>query len=325
MREAMIQARIGDDVFGEDPSTRELETYCADLLGFEAGLFCPSGTMANQIGLHIHLRPGDEVICDALSHVYLYEGGGIASNSMASVNLLTGDRGRIRAAQIEAAIQPMDVHHPVSRLVSLENTANKGGGSVYPLDWIREISDFCKARNLFLHLDGARIWNAWVAQPFELRELGRLFHTASVCLSKGLGAPVGSVLLGSQQDISQARRVRKRWGGGMRQSGFLAAAGLYALQYQMERLHEDHEKAQSIGKLLAGKSWIKEVMPVETNIVIASLREEAGSPADRVKRLKELGIFASPFGADKIRFVTHLDFSEEDLRIFAQQLSLMSD
>lgn len=321
MREAMMQARIGDDVFGEDASTNELEAYCAALLGFEAALFCPSGTMANQIGLHVHLRPGDEVICDALSHVYLYEGGGMAANSMASVQLLNGDRGRIRASQIEIAIQPDNVHHPVSRVVSLENTANKGGGSIYPIEWLREISTLCKTQDLKLHLDGARIWNAWVARPFEMKELGLLFDTASVCLSKGLGAPVGSVLLGSKSTIGLARRVRKRWGGGMRQSGFLAAAGLYALKHQVERLDEDHQRAQTIGQILSGTTWVDEVLPVETNIVIASLSAQSGTAVQWVEKLKAKGIMAAPFGPDKVRFVTHLDFSDHDLEVFENQIN----
>ena len=316
----MMEARIGDDVFGEDPSTNELESYCAALLGFESGLFCPSGTMANQIGLHVHLRPGDEVICDALSHVYLYEGGGLAANSMASVQLLQGDRGRIRAGQIEAAIQPDNVHYPVSRVVSLENTANKGGGSIYPMEWIREISELCKNRGLFLHLDGARIWNAWVAHAFDLKEAGTLFDTVSICLSKGLGAPAGSVLLGKTTTIAQARRVRKRWGGGMRQSGFLAAAGLYGLQNQLERLKEDHERAQKIGQILSEKAWVKEVLPVETNIVIVTLEDKAGTADQLVEKMKSFGIYAAPFGPSKVRFVTHLDFSDDHLEAFENRM-----
>ena len=237
MLAAMHAAPVGDDVFGEDPTINELEQYSAALFGMESALFCPSGTMTNQIAIRCHTQPGDEVICDALSHVYLYEGGGIASNSGASVQLLPGNFGRLTASQVEAAINNKDdVHRPLSRLVSLENTANRGGGTCYDFNDIQSIKAVCLNNNLSLHLDGARLFNAIVAKKESPEQYGKTFDSISVCLSKGLGAPVGSVLLGTKDFIKKARRTRKVFGGGMRQAGYLAAGALYALRHQVTRL-----------------------------------------------------------------------------------------
>ncbi len=324
MLEAMFQAKVGDDVFEEDPTVKALEQQAAQLFGYEAGLFCTSGTMTNQIALNVHLRQGDEVICDKLSHIYLYEGGGIAANTGASVNLLEGNRGRISASQIREAIQPDNLHHPVSRLVSLENTVNKGGGCYYQLAAIQQIKEVCTQHHIGLHLDGARIFNALVETQESPKLYGQVFDSISVCLSKGLGAPVGSVLLGSHSFIKQARRVRKRWGGGWRQAGYLAAAGIYALDNHIERLKDDHSKARAIGKLMTQRPEVNEVLPVDTNIVIFSLKNDILAK-DYVQQLSSAGIMAAPFGKHQVRFVTHLDFTDNDLDAFEQQLKCVEN
>jgi threonine aldolase len=313
MLTAMWEAEVGDDVFGEDPSINALEEYAAGLFGKEAALFCPSGTMCNQIAIRISTRPQDEVICDYKAHVYLYEGGGIAANSLASVRLLPGDRGRLTADQVAAAINPDNIHFPVSSLVCLENTSNKGGGSCYEISEIEAIAQLCQQEGLRLHLDGARIFNALEAKQESPQAYGALFDTLSVCLSKGLGAPVGSVLLGSRADIKQALRVRKLMGGGMRQAGYLAAAGLYALQHQVERLSEDHRRAQDLADCLQALPWVSSLLPVETNIV-AFLPDPARiSHTQLLQHLKEMGILGSDFGGGYVRLVTHLDFSDDQL------------
>jgi threonine aldolase len=299
---------VGDDVFGEDPSINELETKAADMFGMEAGLFCPSGTMTNQIAIKCHTQPGDEVICDESSHVYQYEGGGIAFNSGASVKLLTGDLGRITAQQVRNAIQPDDVHRPHSSLVSLENTSNRGGGSCYDFEDIRNIKIVCNEFKLGLHLDGARLFNAIVAKKQSPAEYGEVFDSISVCLSKSLGCPVGSVLLGNRDFIKKARRIRKVFGGGMRQAGFLAAAGIYALDNNIERLAEDHEHARMLANALAGKSFVNMVLPVETNIVIFELVDGRSAP-DFVASLKNQDILAYAISPSRIRLVVHLDIS----------------
>lgn len=319
MLQAMMNAEVGDDVFEEDPDTRKLESKVAALFNKEAGLFCTSGTMANQIAIHVYVRPGDEVICDKLSHVYLYEGGGIAANSMASVQLLEGDRGRLTASQIEATIQSDNVHYPVSRLVCLENTVNKGGGAIYDFLEVSAIRILCRQKNLFLHLDGARIFNALVASGRSSVEMGDQFDSISICLSKGLGSPMGSVLVGSADFIKQARRVRKRWGGGWRQSGYMAAAGLYALENNIPLLDEDHARAKKLAELFVHCPFVASHLPVETNIVILQLSENA--PAEFwVNKLAGKGIRTSPFGRDKIRLVSHLDFTDVELDFVESQL-----
>jgi threonine aldolase len=310
MLEAMMKAKVGDDVFGEDPSINELENLSADMFGMEAGLFCPSGTMTNQIAIKCHTQPGDEVICDESAHVYQYEGGGIAFNSGASVKLLYGDRGRINATQVAAAINPDDPHRAHTSLVCLENTSNRGGGSCYDLDEIKKIQALCKEKGLAFHLDGARLWNALVAKKETAKQHGESFDSISICLSKSLGCPVGSVLLGKKDFIKKARRVRKAFGGGMRQAGFLAAAGVYALQNHIDRLVEDHLHAMQLAEAIAKKSFTKFVLPVETNIIIFELNEGITAP-DLVARLKEHSILGYAIAPNRIRLVTHLDISSD--------------
>lgn len=308
MREAMQNCKVGDDVFGEDPSVNELEQKTAALFGMEAAIFCPSGTMTNQIAIKAHTQPGDEVICDENSHIYQYEGGGIAFNAGCSVKLLPGDRGRITAAQVKEAIQPDDVHRPISRLVSLENTCNRGGGSCYNFLDIEDIKTVCSGQGLALHLDGARIWNAMVAKKETPLQYGQTFDSISVCLSKSLGCPVGSVLVGKKDFIKKARRIRKVFGGGMRQAGFIAAAGIYALDHHIDRLQTDHAHALLLAEALAGKSFVKFILPVETNIVIFELEEGLTAPAF-VTSLKEQGILGYAIAPQRVRLVTHLDIS----------------
>lgn len=318
MREAMFSAPVGDDVFGEDPTVNELEKKAARFFGMEAAIFCPSGTMTNQIAIRLHTQIQTEVICHKYSHIYLYEGGGIMSNSLASVKLLEGELGKITADQVKAAINPDDVHAPPTTLVSLENTMNKGGGSIYTLDEIKPIRKVCDEHGLKLHLDGARLFNALVETGESPADWGAQFDTISICLSKGLGCPVGSLLLGTKADIKRARRVRKVWGGGMRQAGFLAAAGIYALEYQVDRLKEDHARARALGEMLLELSFVPEVFPVATNIVIARL--VGVSPEGFLKKLSDKNIKAVKFGADLVRFVTHLDFGDDQLEEFGKRI-----
>ena len=311
MLEAMMQAAVGDDVFSEDPTVQALEEKTAALFGMEAGLYCPSGTMTNQIAIRIQTQPQQEVICDKRAHIYNYEGGGIAYNSLASVRLVDGDRGRFTAEDVLENINPDNIHHPETTLVSLENTVNKGGGAYYTLEQIISISQVCQAHGLSLHLDGARIFNALAATGESPQQYGQYFDTISVCLSKGLGAPVGSVLLGSKELIRKARRVRKVLGGGMRQAGYLAAAGIYALDHHIHRLEEDHNRARKLAAMLEEKSYIAHIMPVDTNIVIFTLRDV--SVHAFLKMLESRGVKAVPFGKHDIRMVTHLDFTDEML------------
>jgi threonine aldolase len=308
----MQAAPVGDDVFGEDPSINALEAKTASLFGMEAGLFCPSGTMTNQLAIKTHTQAGDEVICEELSHIYQYEGGGIASNSGSSVKLLRGSRGRITAEQVLAAINPEDVHKPISKLVSLENTCNRGGGACYDFSEIEAIQKVAKSNGLGLHLDGARIFNAIVHKKEDPKQYGKVFDSISICLSKGLGAPVGSVLLGSTPFIKKARRWRKVFGGGMRQAGSLAAAGIYALDNHIERLKEDHTKALEIKNALLKKDFVKEIFEVETNIVIAHI-EGKYNATQLAAALKEKNILVIAMTPALIRFVVHLDITNEML------------
>ena len=319
MKEAMFAAPLGDDVFGEDPTVNALETKIAALFGMEAALFCPSGTMTNQIAIRLHTGPQKEVICHQYSHIYLYEGGGIMANSMASVKLLTGDLGKITASQVAESINPDDVHAPETTLVSIENTMNKGGGSIYTLDEIKPIHSLCIEKGLKLHLDGARLFNALVESGESPADWGAHFDTISICLSKGLGCPIGSLLLGTKADIKRAKKVRKVFGGGMRQAGFLAAAGIYALDHQVERLKEDHRRARVLGQFLIQAPHVAEVLPVATNIVIARL--EGISPETYLQELTQKGIKGVKFGKDLVRFVTHLDFSDTHLDEFGKRIS----
>jgi threonine aldolase len=323
MLQAMMQAEVGDDVFGEDPTVNALEEKVAAMFGKEAAVFCPSGTMTNQIAIKVHTQPLDEVICDEYSHVYQYEVGGYAFNSGVGINLIRGSQGKINAAQIEAAIKPVRDWLPLSRLVVLENTCNKGGGSYYTLDEIRPIRQVCLEHGLALHLDGARLFNALVETGESTQAVGGLFDSISICLSKGLGAPVGSVLIGSTDFIRRARRVRKALGGGMRQAGFLAAAGIYALDYQVERLKEDNERAKLIGQVLQNMPYVADVRPVKTNILIFDLQPPLTADAFS-QQLAEYGIKAYPFGPQTMRFVTHLDFTEQMLQRVLEVLPLLA-
>ena len=323
MLEAMMHATVGDDVFEADPTVNALQEKVANLFGMEAAIFCPSGTMTNQIAIRIHTQPQDEVICANTSHIYLYEGGGMMSNSMVSPMLLVGDRGRITAAQVQEAINPDDVHRPVSRLVSLENTMNKGGGAIYHIDQIKEIQKVCQSNQLGLHLDGARLFNALVETGEDPKQYGALFDTISICFSKGLGAPVGSVLIGSKDKIKQARRVRKVFGGGMRQAGYLAAACIYALDHHIDRLKVDHQRARQIGQICSELSFIEEVYPVDTNIVIVRLVSGI-SEQELLVKLKDQQVLAVGFGKGLVRFVTHLDFTDDHLTQFDHAIRSIS-
>lgn len=309
MLEKMMQANVGDDVFGEDSTVNELESATAHMFGMEAALFCPSGTMTNQIAIKCHTRPGDEVICDHLSHVFIYEGGGIASNSGCQVKPITGERGRITAEQVEAAINPDDIHKPVTKLVSLENTANRGGGACYNFIDIQHIKEVCLKHNLILHLDGARLWNALIANNETPVQYGEIFDSISVCLSKGLGAPVGSLLLGSHAFIKDARRARKVFGGGMRQAGYLAAAGIYALENNIDRLAIDHIHAKMIAEALLKKDFIGPMLPVETNIIIFEVTGQY-SAKSFCDHLKIQNIWCIPISSTQVRMVTHLDITD---------------
>lgn len=310
MREAMAQAEVGDDVYGEDPTVNALEERLATLFGHEQGLFCASGTMANQIAINVHTRPGDEVICDEGAHIYRYEGGGLMATSGCSVKLLAGDRGRFTATQVEAGINdPGNPHFPRTRMVGVEDTCNRGGGAVWDRGQIVAIRELCDRHGLALHLDGARIFNALAVTGESPKQRGALFHSISICLSKGLGAPVGSVLVGSGGFINEARRVRKRMGGGMRQAGILAAAGLHALDHHVQRLKEDHRRAKELAETMQRLLPLEYLLPVETNIVIARL-----APSFQAERLlaalKKEHVLASLIGPQTIRLVTHLDITD---------------
>lgn len=310
MHQAMMDAKVGDDVFGEDPSVNALQEKISALFGMEAALFCPSGTMTNQIAIKVHTQPGDEVVCADNAHVYVYEGGGIARNSGSQARVLHSDRGRITAGQVLQAINPDDVHKPHTSLVCLENTANRGGGSCYDFEEIKEIKEVCRAHSLKLHLDGARLFNALIAKNETPAQYGKIFDSISICLSKGLGCPVGSVLLGTKDFIARARRIRKVFGGGMRQAGFLAAAGIYALNHHVERLAEDHTHAVKIAEALRQTDFIGEILPVETNILIFEVKGKY-TAATLAQKLKENNILVIPISANQIRIVTHLDISDE--------------
>ena len=310
MLEAMMRTSVGDDVFGEDETVNALQRKAAELFGMPAALLCPSGTMTNQIAIKLHTQPGDEVICDQLAHVYLYEGGGIAVNSQASVRLLQGERGRFTATQVRDNVNRRDDSHlPWTRLVAIENTVNKGGGSCWDLAELRRIRAVCDTEQLALHLDGARLFNAMAATHDAPRQYGELFDTISICLSKGLGAPVGSLLLGSREHIARAHRLRKIMGGGMRQAGYLAAAGLYALDHHVERLQEDHRKARALAHELEQLSFVAAVLPVQTNIVVFRL-DDAVSTDAFLAHLLGHGVKALSIGPQLIRFVFHLDVSD---------------
>jgi len=325
MRQAMFLAKEGDDVCEEDPTINALEAPAAVLFGMEAGLFCASGTMTNQIAVNVHTRPGDEVILHKLSHLYYYEGGGMMRNSGVSVCLLEGERGMITAEDVENHINPADdVHRPLTTMVAVENTMNKGGGAVYDFNELLKIGEVARKHSLAYHMDGARIFNALAVTEQNATDYGKLFDSISVCFSKGLGAPVGSVLLGSKDFIYKARRIRKVFGGGMRQAGYLAAAAIYALDHNLERLNEDHRKAKVLAAFLSELNWVDEVLPVDTNILIFKTRPGLAA-ADVVKKLASAGLLCMDFDKQSIRMVTHLDFTdemrEETLRILRESRS----
>lgn len=313
MLQAMFSAKVGDDVFEEDPSIIALEEKTAALFGMEAALFCPSGTMTNQIAVNVHTRPGDEVILHKLSHLYYYEGGGMMRNSGVSVCLLDGERGMITAEDVENHINPADdVHRPLTTMVAVENTMNKGGGAVYDFNELLKIGEVARRHKLAYHLDGARIFNALAVTDQGPADYGKLFDSISVCFSKGLGAPVGSVLLGSKDFIYKARRVRKIFGGGMRQAGYLAAGAIFALDHNVERMKEDHRKAKVMAETLKGLNWVEEVLPVDTNILIFKTRPGLLA-TEVVKKLASEGLLCMDFDKQSIRMVTHLDFTDEML------------
>jgi len=323
MLEAMFRAKVGDDVFKEDPSVNAFEDEVAALFGKEAALFFPSGTMTNQTAIKLHTQPGEQLICDHYAHIFNYEGGGVSFNSGVSCKMIQGDRGRITAEQIETCINPPDFYHsPRTRLVCLENTTNKGGGAVYDLEEIKKIRALCDREKLALHLDGARLWNALEVTGEDPKEYGALFDTISLCFSKGLGCPVGSVLVGSQEQMQEALRIRKVFGGGMRQAGYLAAAGSFALKHHRKDLSLDHKRAKEIAEVLNNCSFVYEIQPVTTNIIIFSLKSDFDE-VQFVQQLKEKQILIIGLGKGKLRMVTHRDYTHEQHKYLLTTLSKM--
>lgn len=322
MLAAMMQAEVGDDVFGEDPTVNALETTAAQFFGMEAALFCPSGTMTNQIGIKCHTQPGQEVICDKTSHVYIYEGGGIAFNSGCQVKALDGILGKITAEQVQDAINPDDIHKAPTSLVSLENTVNRGGGGTYEFAEFQRIKEVCLNNNIKLHLDGARLFNAMVANQEDPKAYGQVFDSISICLSKGLGAPIGSLLLGDKAYIKKARRVRKVLGGGMRQAGYLAAAGLYAMEHHIHRLELDHIHAKQIAHALIRKNFVGHMLPVETNIVIFEITGPF-TAAGFCEFMKQRNILCLPVSSSEVRMVTHLDVHQQHVNNLLQLIESM--
>lgn len=311
MLNAMFSAEVGDDVFKADPSVNALEEKVAAMFGMEAALYFPSGTMANQTAIKLHTNPGDQLICDKYAHVYNYEGGGVSFNSGVSCKLVDGHRGMMTAEQVEAAINPPDFYHsPMTSLVCIENTTNKGGGACWDFEELKKIKTVCEKHSLGYHLDGARLWNALVVKNESPKQYGELFDTISVCLSKGLGCPVGSVLAGSKAAMDKALRIRKIFGGGMRQAGYLAAAAIYALDNNIERLADDHKRAVDIATVLQSLDFIKKVEPVETNIIIFEIDENRLTADKFVSKLTTQNIHIIGMGQGKLRIVTHLDYSD---------------
>ena len=320
MIEAMMTARLGDDVYAEDPSVNDLESRVAAMFGKPKALFFPSGTMANQTAIKLHTQPGEQLICDVYSHVYNYEGGGVSFNSGVSCKLVDGHRGMMTATQVEAAINPPEFYHsPLTSLVSLENTTNKGGGACWDNKELIKINKIAKSNNLGMHLDGARIWNAMVRTGDNPIEIGKNFDTISVCLSKGLGCPIGSILIGDKNIMSNALRIRKILGGGMRQAGYLANAGLYALENNINRLANDHKKASEIGEVLAKSKFVKSVEKIETNIVIFELNNEINE-VSFINKLNELNIKLISMGSNKLRLVTHLNYNNDHHEYFISSI-----
>ena len=310
MLQAMFKAKVGDDVFKQDPTVNAFEKMVADLFGMEAALFFPTGTMANQTAIKLNTNPGDQIICDKWSHIHLYESGGASSNSGVNFNLLDGKRGMITAEQVKEGINDPEFYHtPMSKMVGIENTTNKGGGACYDIEELQKIKQVCVDHNLKYHLDGARLWNAMIAKKQQPKQFGELFDTISVCFSKGLGCPIGSVLLSDGETIHRALRIRKIFGGNMRQSGYLAAAGIYALQHNINRLEDDHRRAKELGQVLQQLPWIEKVASVETNILIFEVKKVLDEKTV-IEKFKEKGILISSMGQGKLRIVTHLDYSQ---------------
>ena len=310
MLQAMFNAKVGDDVFKQDPTVNEFERIVADLFGMEAALFFPTGTMANQTAIKLNTNPGDQIICDKWSHIHLYESGGASSNSGVNFNLLDGSRGMITAEQVKEGINDPEFYHtPMSKMVGIENTTNKGGGACYEISELQKIKQVCVDHNLKYHLDGARLWNAMIAKKQQPKQFGELFDTISVCFSKGLGCPIGSILLSDAETIHRALRIRKIFGGNMRQSGYLAAAGIYALQNNINRLEEDHRRAKELGSALQQCSWVAIVEPVETNIIVFSVQPNI-KDQEVIEMLKQKGIAISLLAKGKLRIVTHLDYRQ---------------
>ena len=323
MLEAMMHAEVGDDVFGEDPTIKKLEEKCAQLLGMGAAVFCPSGTMTNQIGIKVLTQPYEEVICYKGAHIYKYEGGGLAGNSHVSVRLLPGDRGRLSVEDVAANVNSADSHYPATSVVALENTVVREAGSYYTLAQIKAVSEFSRSKGLGVHLDGARFFNALAETKEKAVDFGQYFDTISICLSKGLGAPVGSVLVCKKELEPKVRRVRKAFGGGMRQAGFLAAAGLYALDHHVARLKEDHARAKELGKALVKQSYVQSMMPVDTNIIIFELAPGL-TPEKFLNKIGEHQIQALGFSSTEVRLVTHLDFDDRMLERTVDVFSKLS-
>lgn len=314
MLEAMLSAEVGDDVFGEDPTINLLQQQTAAIFGHEAGLFCPSGTMTNQIAIQVHTRPGDEVICHENSHVYNYEGGGIARNALASSKLVRSEKATMTAAEVDELVNDDKDWLARTSLVVAEDTSNRGGGKCYDLKDLQELSSYCMSKNLHFHLDGARVFNALVKQNHDPKTYGKLFESISICLSKGLGAPVGSVLIGTKEFITEAKRVRKVMGGGMRQAGILAAAGIYALENNVERLAEDHKNARLLASFLEGLNQVTNVIAPETNILIFDVNPEKGADYF-IAALESKGLRTVNFGKNRIRMVTHLDIGSQEIEL----------
>ena len=323
MKEFMWAANVGDDVFEEDPSVNELESFVATQFGMDAALFCPSGTMSNQIAIKVQTQPGDEIICDEGAHIHYYEGGGIAFNSGATTKPIIGDRGVFTADQVLESLRPANVHFPRPSLLSAENTCNRGGGKVFPLSDLKKIKEVCKENGLAFHLDGARLFNAIIASNGNPKDYGSLFTSISICLSKGLGAPVGSLLIGDRKLVEKGRRIRKVLGGGMRQAGYLAAAGLFALKNNISRLSQDHELANDLERILNNSPYVSSVVPVETNIVVFELTDKCET-LGFIKHLEPYGILAFEVGKQRIRFVTHLDIPSESIGIIEKALNSYS-
>lgn len=309
MRRAMAEAEVGDDVFGDDPTVNALEARMAQLSGKEAALFVPSGTMGNQLAVNVHTRPSDEVLLEAESHIYYYEQGGMAANSGCLANPVHGERGVLPTDALLRALRGADDHVARVTLVCAENTHNRAGGAVVPLARLQEIASIARARSIKVHLDGARLWNAHVATGVKLAEWCATADSVMMCFSKGLGAPVGSILVGSAEHVRAARRVRKRWGGGMRQAGILAAACLHALDHHIERLAEDHVRARRLAEGFAQAPGVRVPAP-ETNIVIADLEPEAPDAATVVTALADRGVRMVPFGPRRVRAIAHLDIDD---------------